>query len=434
MKSRFYQTNNNKPRSPNAILVGVEFPGGKKDSTNGSLEELDGLATTAYYKPVWAIRSRLKAITPKTLLGSGKVEELLHAVQDYQADVVIFDEDLSARQNINLERILKCRVIDRSWLILEIFRDHARTREAKTQVELAQLKYALPRLTGMWGHLSRQRGGIGLRDVGETQIQLDRRNLRDRIAKLSRKLSGIEREKQTQKKSRQGIFKVALVGYTNVGKSSLMNLLTGAETRVEDKLFATLDTTTRKIKRNFPYPILLADTVGLIDKLPHSLVASFKSTLDEVRDADLLVKVVDISHPNYKNHIETTDRVLKELAAHHIPSIMVFNKIDLISEPQAAHDALRLHANAIIISCLNNEGLEKLQNRIIGWYEKTLSSYRLELNYNQGALVPEIARYAFIAKADYKTQGITLILKIPPHQKKKVETFLSHYAEVLIDS
>ena len=255
--------------STKAILVGVSLLG---NSHPISLNELAGLAVTAEYKPVAELTQRLTQINPKTFLGSGKVEELKQAVSHHSPEVVVFDEELSPRQNRELEKILKCRVIDRSWLILEIFSDHARTREAKTQVELARLKYALPRLTKMWGHLSRQRGGIGMKDVGETQIQLDQRMIRNQIHKLEKKLKQIDLEKKTQRKSRQGIFKVALVGYTNVGKSSLMNKLTGADTLVENRLFATLDSTVRKIKKNFPYPVLLSpDNLDAILQLPLSL-------------------------------------------------------------------------------------------------------------------------------------------------------------------
>ncbi len=306
MKPEFFEPHKAINHQPRAILVGAE--NGTPAPLGHALEELEGLATTAYYDPVAFLTQKLTTINPKTYIGSGKVEELAQAVKHHNAEIVIFDENLSPAQNRNLENALKCNVVDRSWIILEIFRDHARTREAKTQVELAQLKYTLPRLTRMWGHLSRQRGGIGMRDVGETQIQLDRRMIRDQISKLDKKLKQIHREKQTQRKSRSNAFQVALVGYTNVGKSTLMNCLTGADTLVEDKLFATLDATVRKVKKNFPYPILLADTVGLIDKLPHDLVASFKSTLDEVRNASLLVHVVDISHPQFLRRMKCCGR------------------------------------------------------------------------------------------------------------------------------
>lgn len=264
-------------QSGKAILVGVTLPVPERDSRDPNLEELRGLATTAHYEPVADITQRLTAVNPKTLIGSGKVEALKEAVQWHQPDVVIFDEALTPAQNKNLEKILSCRVIDRHWLILEIFSEHAQTREAKTQVELARMKYALPRLTNLWGHLSRQRGGIGLKDAGEKQIQLDKRMIRGQIHKLEKKLREIDRERAVQRKSRRNVYQAALVGYTNVGKSTLMNCLTDSSTLVENKLFATLDATVRKVTKNFPYPILMTDTVGLIDKLPHDLVASFKA-------------------------------------------------------------------------------------------------------------------------------------------------------------
>ena len=317
-----------------AILVGVEFSNKGSAPVDLKMSELKNLADTAHYNTIVSIFQKRLVVNPKTFIGKGKVEEVKLIVRYHSADVVIFDENLSPAQNKNLENILKCRVIDRSWLILEIFGNHARSREAKAQVELASLKYALPRLTKMWGHLSRQRGGIGMKDVGETQIQLDRRLIRDKITKLDRKLKQIDREKKTQRKSRQGTYKVALIGYTNAGKSTLMNQLTGAKTLVENKLFATLDSTIRKIKKNFPFPIILSDTVGLINKLPHDLVASFKSTLDEIRDADLLLKVVDISDPNSSRQMETTTVVINELGVEKTDSLLVFNKIDKLTDPE----------------------------------------------------------------------------------------------------
>ena len=317
-----------------AILIGIEFFSNGSSPLGNNLKELNGLAETAHYNVISIISQKLTRINAKSFIGKGKVEEVAQLVRLFSANIVIFDENLSPAQNRNLENIFKCRVIDRSWLILEIFGNHARTREAKAQVELASLKYALPRLTKMWGHLSRQRGGIGMKDVGETQIQLDRRLIRDRITKLDRKLKQIDLEKKTQRKNRRDIYKVALVGYTNAGKSTLMNQLTGAETLVENKLFATLDSTIRKIKKNFPYPVVLSDTVGLIDKLPHDLIASFKSTLDEVRDANLLIRMVDISDSNTKRQIETTNNVINELGVEDTDSLLVFNKVDKVNDPE----------------------------------------------------------------------------------------------------
>ena len=410
--------------SPKTILVGIKLPG-SPSSSEILLDELKGLAVTAEYDPVAELTQRLNEINPKTFIGSGKVEELKHAVLHHSPEVVIFDEELSPRQNRELEKILKCRVIDRPWLILEIFSHHARTREAKTQVELARLKYALPRLTKMWGHLSRQRGGIGMKDVGETQIQLDQRMIRNEIHKLEKKLKQIDREKKTQRKSRQGTFKVALVGYTNVGKSSLMNKLTGANTLVENKLFATLDPTVRKIKKNFPYPVLLSDTVGLINKLPHDLVASFKSTLDEVRDADLLIHVVDISHPEYKNQLQTTDDLLIQMGMDAIEVILVFNKIDSIEDLENLEKAHENFPSAVSISCKKNEGIDVLRQKIIIQYEKRLSPYLMELEHSQAGIISQIRKFALIVKEDYKEDRICLSLRLPPGGKAKLKNILN---------
>ncbi len=404
----------------NAILVGVQFPGTEQAPLGMCLDELQGLAETAFYNPLLSITQNMSTANPKTFLGSGKVDELQKAVQFHNAKTVIFDDRLSPAQNRNLETALKCRVIDRPWLILEIFSDHAKTREAKTQVELARLKYALPRLTKMWGHLSRQRGGIGMRDVGETQIQLDRRLIRDRISKLEKKLSQIDREKQTQRKSRKASFKVALVGYTNAGKSTLMNQLTEAEALAEDKLFATLDATIRKIKKNFPYPTLISDTVGLIDKLPHDLIASFKSTLDEARDADLLLKVVDIGHPNFRNHIKTTDNLLKEMGLGESSAIQVFNKIDQIQDENFLQDLRGHYPDAIFLSGKNGVGLEELRQSITNHFEKRLTTLRANLNYNDHDTLNKIRKLALIIDEKYTEEGLSLIVKAPIETKSRL--------------
>lgn len=427
MKTRFYETVRDKTDKnvfPKAILVGAEMPFNGGVSTEAALQELRGLAATAFYRPVASLIQKLSKINPQTLLGSGKVEELQQAVKFHSADVVIFDDNLSPAQNRNLENILKCRVIDRSWLILEIFSDHARTREAKTQVELARLKYALPRLTKMWGHLSRQRGGIGMRELGEKQIQLDRRYIRNQITRLERKLKQIDREKQTQRKSREGVFKVALVGYTNVGKSTLMNCLTGAQTRVEDKLFATLDSTIRKIKKNFPYPILVSDTVGLISKLPHDLVASFKSTLDEIRDADLIIKVVDISHPDFRHQMKTTDELMGELGAQDKDSLLVFNKIDRLEDADGLEHMRVLYPDALPVSSLEGTGIAEFRQALVRCYENRLTLLNIKLDYSQADLIPEIKKHALVIHSHYNKTDIDLELRIPPHLLNKVKTIL----------
>ena len=413
---------NTKTSKPKAILVGVSMP--DTITSDISLEELEGLATTANYDPVATLTQNLAKINPKTFLGSGKVNELRLAVEHHEPEVVIFDEELSPRQNRELEAILKCRVMDRPWVILEIFNDHAQTREAKTQVELARMKYSLPRLTGMWGHLSRQRGGIGMKDVGETQIQLDKRMIRNEIHKLEKKLIQIDKEKKTQRKNRQGTYKVALVGYTNAGKSTLMNYLTGANTLVEDKLFATLDATVRKIKKNFPYPVILSDTVGLIAKLPHDLVASFKSTLDEVRDADLLIHLVDLSHPEYDEQMRTANDLLDEMGVTDIDILLAFNKIDSLPNSEVLDRVLHDHPSSIGISCKTKQGIDSLRQKMVSHYEKNMSSYRLELKHSQSILIQEIRKHALVLKEDYTSNGIILNLRLAAGSKAKLESIL----------
>lgn len=426
MKAPFYQIQPPEPARRKAILVGVELPRNGSLSMPVSFEELEGLAATARYQPVAQLSQKLSAVNPGTFLGRGKVEELRQAVKLHAPEAVIFDADLTPGQNRNLENIFKCRVMDRSWLILEIFNDHARTREAKTQVELARLKYALPRLTRMWGHLSRQRGGVGLRDVGETQIQLDRRLIRNEIAKLERKLKLIDKEKITQRKSRKGVYRVALVGYTNVGKSTLMNRLTGADALVENKLFATLDATIRKIKKNFPYPVLLADTVGFIDKLPHDLVASFKSTLDEVREANLLLHVVDFSHPDFRGQMDVVDQALNEMGAREIDSLLVFNKVDRVGDPELLAAAQNIYPQAALISCATGAGVERLRGEIIRRCENKLIPYTLEMDYSQAGLISQIRGQAVVVNEEYEEDRIVLSLRLPPEGKARLNKLMKN--------
>jgi GTP-binding protein HflX len=429
MKTHPIPQSTKKTTTLKALLVGVEITG--SGPLGHSLDELDGLARTAHYTPVATFTQRLATINSKTFIGKGKVEELVTAVQHHEADAVIFDEALSPAQTRNLENILKCGVVDRPWIILEIFKAHARTREAKTQVELARLQYALPRLTKMWTHLSRQRGGIGMRDVGETQIQLDRRIIRDNIAKLNKKLKLIHRERQTQRKARQSAYQVSLVGYTNVGKSTLMNCLTGTDTLVADKLFATLDSTVRKVKKNFPYPILLADTVGLIDKLPHDLVASFKSTLDEIRNANLLLHVVDISHPNFKEQLRVAEELLREMGAEELPMVLVFNKIDRITEDNTLGQMKRQYSEAVFVSCQQGMGMDDLRAAIVREYEANLLPYRVELKYPQNNLIQNIRKYALIIKEDYQKTSVTLDLRVWPQNKSKLMEVLNGHPKTV---
>ncbi|GAB4313336.1 MAG: GTPase HflX [Bacteroidales bacterium] len=310
-----------------AVLVGLITPGVSPEQAEEYLDELEFLALTAGAVTRKRFIQKLPAIDSRTFVGSGKLFEIASYISAEKIELAIFDDELGPSQIRNIERVLKCRVLDRSNLILDIFAGRARTAHAKTQVELAQYQYLLPRLTRMWTHLERQRGGIGLRGPGETEIETDRRIIRDRIALLKKKLEKIDRQKATQRGNRGKMVQVALVGYTNVGKSTLMNLLSKTNVLAENKLFATLDTTVRKVVlKNLPF--LVTDTVGFIRKLPHDLIESFKSTLDEVRESDLLIHVADISHPQFEEQIAVVNQTLDEIGAAGKPRMLVFNKID----------------------------------------------------------------------------------------------------------
>jgi GTPase len=316
----------NKP-GERAILIGILYHGQDETEVEGFLEELSFLTRTAGAEPVERFIQKLDVPNPRTFVGSGKIQELALFISENKIDIAIFDDELTPSQLRNIEDALGCRILDRTNLILDIFAHHARTSHARTQVELAQYQYLLPRLTGMWTHLERQRGGIGLRGPGETEIETDRRVIRDRISLLKDQLKKIDTQMATQRKNRGKMIRVSLVGYTNVGKSTIMNSLSKSDVFAEDKLFATLDTTVRKVViGNLPF--LLSDTVGFIRKLPTDLIESFKSTLDEVRESDLLIHIVDISHSAFEEQILVVNNTLKDLGVSEKPLIIVFNKID----------------------------------------------------------------------------------------------------------
>lgn len=314
------------------ILVGLVQRNQTEEMITEYLDELEFLALTAGAKAVKRFVQKMDSPNRRTFVGKGKLEEIAQYLEDHEdITAVIFDDDLSGKQTNILEEELKVKIIDRSSLILDIFAGRAQTAQAKTQVELAQMQYLLPRLRGLWTHLERQRGGIGMRGPGEQEIETDRRIVRDKITRLKKRLEKIDQQNMTRRKTRGQLIRVALVGYTNVGKSTLMNLLTKSEVFAENKLFATLDTTVRKVAFDRT-PFLLSDTVGFIRKLPHHLIESFKSTLDEVRESDILLHVVDLAHPQHEDHIRTVNQTLKELEAIDKPTLMVYNKIDLYRE------------------------------------------------------------------------------------------------------
>lgn len=317
----------NEIQQERAILIGVCTPSITPEKVKEYLTELAFLVDTAGGVPDRQFTQNLPYPDPKTYLGSGKLNEVRDYVAEHKIDLAVFDDELTPSQARNIEKVLGCKIMDRTHLILDIFAKRAQTAHAKVQVELAQYQYLLPRLTGMWTHLEKQRGGIGMRGPGEKEIETDRRIIRDRISLLKEKLKDIDRQKSTQRGNREKFVRVALVGYTNVGKSTMMNLLSKSDVFAENKLFATLDTTVRKVVIN-NLPFLLSDTVGFIRKLPHTLVESFKSTLDEIRETDLLLHVVDISHPEFEEQIAVVNQTLEELNAGSKPMILIFNKID----------------------------------------------------------------------------------------------------------
>ena len=362
------------------VLVGIITGKESEIRIDEYLDELELLVEAAGGQTIARFTQKLEKPEPSTFIGSGKLQEVAEFVKAAKIDIVIFDDELNASQIRNIERGLDCRILDRTNLILDIFARRARTSYAKTQVELAQYEYMLPRLTRMWTHLGRQRGGIGLRGPGETEIETDRRIIRDRISVLKKKLEQIDKQMATQRKTRGKIVRVALVGYTNVGKSTIMNQLSKSDLFAENKLFATLDTTVRKVVI-YDLPFLLSDTVGFIRKLPHSLIESFKSTLDEVREADLIIHVVDISHPNFEEQISTVNQTLAEIGAFDKPVIMVFNKTDayrwiekeeddltpIVKENIALEDLKKTWmANfsqpTLFVSALKKENWEELKN------------------------------------------------------------------------
>ena len=311
----------------NTILIGVITRDQDKEKSKEYLDELEFLTITAGGAVVKRFTQNLDTPNPKTFLGSGKIKEVLDFIEIVKVQTVIFDDELSPAQERNISKIFNCKILDRTNLILDIFAQRATTSYARTQVELAQCQYLLPRLKGMWTHLERQKGGIGMRGPGETEIETDRRIVRDKISLLKKKIKTIDKQMHVQRGNRGKMIRVALVGYTNVGKSTLMNVLSKSKVFAEDKLFATLDTTVRKVVvKNLPF--LMSDTVGFIRKLPTQLIESFKSTLDEVREADLLIHVVDISHSNFEEHVESVNKILEEIKSSDKPTIMVFNKID----------------------------------------------------------------------------------------------------------
>lgn len=380
------------------VLIGIITKEQGEEKSKEYLDELEFLTYTAGGYAVKRFTQKMDHPDPRTFIGSGKMEEVRQFIEDNEVGTAIFDDELSAAQERNISKILNVKVLDRTNLILDIFAQRAQTSYARTQVELAQCEYLLPRLRGMWTHLERQKGGIGMRGPGETEIETDRRIVRDKIALLKERIKTIDKQMAVQRGNRGAMVRVALVGYTNVGKSTLMNVISKSDVFAENKLFATLDTTVRKVViQNLPF--LLSDTVGFIRKLPTQLVDSFKSTLDEVREADLLLHVVDISHPNFEEHIQSVNKILGEIKSSDKPTIMVFNKIDAYKpEPLDEHDLetekterhftleewkstwmSKVGNNALFISALNKKNLEDFKKRV---YDEVRDIHVTRFPYN----------------------------------------------------
>ena len=386
------------------VLVGIINSSQDEVKSKEYLDELEFLVHTAGGVVLKRFVQKMQSSNPKTFIGSGKIKEVEAFTDENEITTVVFDDELTPAQQGNIEKILRCKVLDRTGLILDIFAQRAQTSYARTQVELAQYQYLLPRLKGLWTHLERQKGGIGMRGPGETEIETDRRIVRDKITLLKKKLVTIDRQMSTQRGNRGALVRVALVGYTNVGKSTLMNVIAKSDVFAENKLFATLDTTVRKVViGNLPF--LLSDTVGFIRKLPTQLVESFKGTLDEVQEADLLLHVVDISHPNFEEHIESVNQILSDIKSFDKPTLMVFNKIDaynaapwddaeLIEQRSEKHYFLeewqktwmhKVNGNALFISALSKENLEQFRKRV---YADIRDIHVTRFPYNQ-FLYPE---------------------------------------------
>jgi GTP-binding protein HflX len=408
-----------------ALLIGLEQEGVSKWDLRDSMEELAELANSAGAEVVDTVTQKLQKPTAPYYIGKGKAELIKESFKDRQVTSVIFDDELSPAQGRNLETLLSRKVLDRTQLILDIFAQRARSREGRLQIELAQLQYLLPRLTRMWTHLSRQTGGIGTRGPGETQLEVDRRRVQERIARLERELEGVRRVRTVQRQGRKRHqWPVAsVVGYTNAGKSTLLNLLTGADVVAEDKLFATLDPTTRSLTLPNRQRLLLTDTVGFLRKLPHTLIESFKATLEEVSEADLLIHVVDLSHPRVDEHIEAVDIVIKELGAFGKEMLMVFNKIDALANEALIDTYTKKFPGSVAISAKTGAGVsglvQALQDELQSW--RLRSHFRVPMS--ESALIAEIHRIGHVLELKYEGEFAVIVAHTPPQLQQKLAAF-----------
>lgn len=409
------------------ILIGLEHDGVNRWDVEDSLDELRQLAATAGANVIDTVVQRLDKPTAPYYIGKGKAEEVARQCGEKQVTSLVFDDELSPAQGRNLEEITHRKVLDRTQLILDIFAQRARTREGRLQIELAQLQYLLPRLTRMWTHLSRQSGGIGMRGPGETQLEVDRRRVQERIARLERDLKEVRKNRGVQREGRlrRNWPVAALVGYTNAGKSSLLNCLTGAGVLAEDKLFATLDPTTRQLALPNHQKILLTDTVGFIRKLPHTVIESFKATLEEVQLANILLHVVDLSHPQHYEQMAAVEQTLSDLEASGKQTILIFNKIDRVSDPEIIANQLARHPGSVAISARTNEGIPALIQEL----ERRLAAWRLCGNFriptSESALLAEIHRVGHVLDLRYDGEVTSVQAHVPPELHGRLRLYES---------
>jgi len=404
-----------------ALLVAIIKGNVDSEIVKEHLDELEELASTAGAETIRKIVQARHSTDPAFYIGKGKAEELVNVVEDENIDIVIFDDDLTPTQVRNLERTFNRKIIDRSGLILDIFASRAKTKEAKTQVELAQLQYLLPRLTRAWTHLSKQYGGIGTKGPGETQIETDRRIIRTKISQLKQNLKKIESQRNTQTQGRKDFIRVCLAGYTNAGKSTLFNRLTESGVLAEDKLFATLDSTTRALNLNKKNKILLSDTVGFIRKLPAHLVASFKSTLNEVRDADVILHVVDISHPYFEDHIKVVEDTLKDIISDKKTIFRIFNKTDLLNDRQKISYVINTFENSLIISAEKGINISTLIETLTKLNENTFVEENIDLNLEDSKTAAKIHTLAEVLDTKYDDSKIHIKYKTNRHNSDKIK-------------
>jgi GTP-binding protein HflX len=404
-----------------AILAALNTKDLNKEIVDEHLNELEELAITAGAETILKITQDKYSADPAFYLGKGKAEELAALAEENEVDLVIFDDDLSPVQVRNLENLVKKKIVDRSGLILDIFASRAKTKEAKTQVELAQLQYMLPRLTRAWTHLSKQFGGIGTKGPGETQIETDRRIIRTRIRLLKEKLEKIESVRVTQSNNRTDFIRISLVGYTNAGKSTLFNLLTNAGVFAEDKLFATLDSTTRSVEIGKNENILISDTVGFIRKLPAHLVASFKSTLNEVRDADIILHIIDVSHDFFEDHIKVVEETMKELQCSDKVQLMVFNKVDLITDKHRIAFVKNKYINSVIISASRGINIIALKKKLNDLVQSSFVEEKVALNIADSRTAAKIHSLAEVVSTRYEDDTVHIIYKTNKENSAKIK-------------